>query len=439
MSKAKTSERPAAPAAAPAASPPARRQAQEIALAGPRLPYPGAVVEERFGVDRSTWKALCESRFPLAKTPEAIILALAYCRARRLDVMKGVCHIVPMWNSVLNREVETVWPSIAELRTTAFRTAQYVGADPTLFGDTKTETFRGETKARPAKNNRPAKPAQKVEATVTFPEWAQVTVYRHGVADRVDFPEPRIYYREAFGYDKGFPVPNARWSRAPSQMLEKCAEAAALRKAFPEEFGDDWTAEEMEGRLTNAAPPGEHARPDRSSFVQAGGTPTDGLIEETEAGVAQVIVPTEDDDEDDDEVPSLAEETANNPDRAKPPADTPKPAPVEEVEEEEGDPRGAAPPFDGEEEVVNNGPTGGGQADESPTKALEEYLARAVEGLRSSDLKAEADFDDYSNRTKAAIAEFPGVTEDERDDVRARFVSAFLNRKRELGFGRRGR
>ncbi len=43
-------------------------------------------------------------------------------------------------------------------------------------------------------------------------------------------------------------VANARWTRAPRQMLAKCTEAAGLREAFPEEIGGEPTAEEMDGQ-----------------------------------------------------------------------------------------------------------------------------------------------------------------------------------------------
>src|SRR5256885_16005138 len=45
-------------------------------------------------------------------------------------------------------------------------------------------------------------------------------------------------------------VPNEMWSNRPVGQLEKCAEAGALRRAFPEEIGNALTAEEMEGQHT---------------------------------------------------------------------------------------------------------------------------------------------------------------------------------------------
>src|SRR5690242_11418424 len=111
----------------------------------PRLPYPTGV-NERFGVDPASWRALVDSVFPLARTPDAIVLALSYCRARKLDPFKRVVHIVPMWNAAAGREVETVWPGIAEHRTTAFRTRQYAGADAAEFGPVVESTFAGRTK-----------------------------------------------------------------------------------------------------------------------------------------------------------------------------------------------------------------------------------------------------------------------------------------------------
>ncbi len=205
-----------------------------------RLPC-DADAAKRYGVEAGQWRVLVESVWPSAKTADAVFLALDYCRARKLDPFKRPCHIVPMWNSTLHREVETVWPGISDIRTTAARTTEYAGADETIFGQEATETFEGKTHK-----------GEKLTATLTFPTWARITVYRIIKGQRVPFPGPRVIWKETYSQMKGTPVPNTRWQRAPYQMLEKCAEAAALRKAFPEELGSVYAAEEMEGRPIEA-------------------------------------------------------------------------------------------------------------------------------------------------------------------------------------------
>ncbi|MCA3246076.1 MAG: phage recombination protein Bet [Azospirillum sp.] len=226
-------------------------------IAPPRLPFPKGV-EERFGIDRTQWKALVEAVFPMAKSPDSVVLALAYCRARRLDPFKRVVHIVPIWDSANKREVETVWPGIAEHRTTAMRTGKYGGAEATVFGPVVEERFEGATKNGP------------VSVVLKFPEWCQITVYRMVDSQRVAVPGPRVYWREYFSKLGRANVPNDRWQRAPFQMIEKCAEAAALRRAFPEEFGDEATVEESgffdQPPMKDVTPP---PPPSRQQFTPA--------------------------------------------------------------------------------------------------------------------------------------------------------------------------
>ena len=121
---------------------------QVAVIAPPRLPFHPAI-EERFGVDKSGWKALAEAIYPLAKSADAIIMALSYCKARKLDPFKRPIHIVPMWSAVEGAMVETVWPGISELRTTAFRTGNYAGMDAAEFGPpVETEFEDTSTKVR---------------------------------------------------------------------------------------------------------------------------------------------------------------------------------------------------------------------------------------------------------------------------------------------------
>jgi len=134
-----------------------------------RLAAPSAVLAE-LGIDLGTWKVLTESIFPSAKTPEGVLLAVRYCQARKLDIMRRPVHVVPMWSKALGREVETVWPGIAEVQTTAARTGQWAGMDAPRFGPDKTRTFRGRVRGEDG--------WQDIEVTGTFPAWCEVTVYR---------------------------------------------------------------------------------------------------------------------------------------------------------------------------------------------------------------------------------------------------------------------
>jgi phage recombination protein Bet len=163
----------------------------------------------------------------------------------RLDPFKRVVHIVPLWSYTGGEEgsggmVETVWPGIAELRTTAFRTGQYAGCDETVFGPDTTRTFKGRAKIK--------KEWKDVEKTVTFPAWAQITVYRTLHGERVKFVGPKVFWLESYATMGNSDLPNDMWEARPYGQLEKNAEAGALRKAFPEQLGNDLSFEEMDGR-----------------------------------------------------------------------------------------------------------------------------------------------------------------------------------------------
>lgn len=216
-------------------------------LAPPRLPY-NPVFQERYGCDGIMWRALVDGVFPSAKTVEGVILAISYCKSKNYDVMKKMVHVVPIWSSSLGREVEGVWEGVAALRATAFRTNEYAGCDETKFGPMIKKHFSGEVGK--------GQYAKRAECELEFPEWAQITVYRLVQGQRCAFPGPRVYWLAAYGAQGKSDVPNDKWQEGGgSYMLEKCTEAAALRKAFPEALGGVNAAEEMEGRRTDSTGP----------------------------------------------------------------------------------------------------------------------------------------------------------------------------------------
>mgnify|MGYP002128443965 CR=1 FL=1 len=74
-----------------------------------------------------------------------------------------------------------------------------------------------------------------------------VTVFRLVNGQPQPFPGPKCRWMETYSNrGKDDASPNAMWMKRPYAQLEKCAEAAALRRAFPEE--GSYTAEEMHGK-----------------------------------------------------------------------------------------------------------------------------------------------------------------------------------------------
>lgn len=245
---------------APAKAAP-QSQGEVAVFQPPRLPYHNAIAE-RFGLDKSSWKALVEAVFPSAKTVDSVVMALSYCKARNLDPFKKPVHIVPIWDNAKRCLVETVWPGIAELRTTAFRTGQYAGCDEAEFGDDQTLEFTGRVKGGEGYEDK--------SIIVTFPEWCRITVHRELSGRVCKFVGPKVYWLESYATMAKTDLPNEMWQTRARGQIEKCAEAAALRKAFPEELGSLYAAEEVEGRNIDVTPMPDQpavARPARADFA----------------------------------------------------------------------------------------------------------------------------------------------------------------------------
>jgi phage recombination protein Bet len=283
-----------------------------------RLPYVEGL--DAFGIDNVGWKVLTDTVFPAAKSLDAVIMALTYCRRRNLDPFKRVVHIVPMWSSEKRAMVETVWPAIAELRTTAFRTGQYAGCDEAEFGDEVEETFEDTFQPREGSRGR----AETRTETVVFPEWCRITTYRILHGQRCKFVGPKVSWLEAYGRWKNTAVPNDMWCKRPIGQLEKCAEAASLRRAFPEEIGNELTAEEMEGRSLDSAQVG-YDIPTRTDTRRAPAPNKPAEPKQIEAQAAETVDTLNQDESEREPVP-VSEQGEPQPDRRRAPAPNTKPA-----------------------------------------------------------------------------------------------------------------
>lgn len=185
---------------------------------------------------------LSSSLYPGASN-DSIRMVLGYCKAAGLDPMQKPVHIVPMWDSKAGQMRDVVMPGVGLYRTQASRSQQMAGISEPEFGPLLSEDVGGQR--------------------VTYPEWCRVTVKRllpNGTVAEFTAVE---YWLENYavkgGKEKSI-APNAMWSKRPRGQLAKCAEAQALRKAFPE-VGATPTAEEMEGKAIDAPAEVRHMGP----------------------------------------------------------------------------------------------------------------------------------------------------------------------------------
>ena len=179
--------------------------------------------------DEQLVEVLGASLYPTGSA-NSIKLVLSYCRAAGLDPMQKPVHIVPMWNGKLKCMQDVIMPGIGLYRTQANRTGQFAGMSEPEFG--------------------PMVAAKIDKVDVTYPEWCKVTVRRQLASGHVGEFTAVEYWLENYAVKGGAEkstAPNAMWAKRPRGQLAKCAQAQALRAAFPE-LGALPTAEEMEGK-----------------------------------------------------------------------------------------------------------------------------------------------------------------------------------------------
>ncbi len=151
-------------------------------------------------------------------TPDELKLFLYTASRTGLDPLTKQIHFVK--RETRTGSQMTIQTGIDGYRTIAERSGTLAGIDDAIF-DTETDEH---------------------------PNKASVTVYRIVNGERVSFTASARwseYVMQYFDKREGKTVVGTMWKKMPYLMLGKCAEALALRKAFPNDLTGLYTNEEM--------------------------------------------------------------------------------------------------------------------------------------------------------------------------------------------------
>jgi len=191
-------------------------------------------VQDPFGKISRAQVDLIKRTIADGASDDELRLFIQVCRGAKLNPFMRQAHFVPFWDSKLGIEKRAVIIGIDGFRTIAENSEVYAGNDDAIFSDDTTvsvDVWEGKGKDRKVVKTEPLK----------VPGKATITVYKIVMGVRCPFTATARWTEYYPGSKKG-----ARWHAMPYLMLGKCAEALALRKAFPSKLSGIYAQEEMD-------------------------------------------------------------------------------------------------------------------------------------------------------------------------------------------------
>ena len=155
-------------------------------------------------------------------TDDELKLFITVCRNTKLDPFVRQVHFVKRWDSKAGREVGVIQVGIDGFRSIAEMSENYAGSDDAVYKDEHEEVLAKET--------------------IEVPGSATVSVYKlMSNGERYPFTATARWKEYYPGDNIGY-----MWRKMPFNQLGKCAEALALRKAFPKLLSGLYAPEEMD-------------------------------------------------------------------------------------------------------------------------------------------------------------------------------------------------
>lgn len=201
-------------------------------------------------IEKSAGSGMSREQIDLIKTTIArgatddeLSLFVATCKRLELDPFARQIFLVKRWDNQLRREVASSQVSIDGFRLVASRTGQYRGQTAPQWCGADGVWLDVWLRPEP-------------------PAAARCGVFRQGFAE----PLYRVaryasYVQTTKDKQTGSTRPNKMWDTMPDVMLSKCAEALALRAAFPQELSGVYSPDEMDQAIDVEASPSTYHAP----------------------------------------------------------------------------------------------------------------------------------------------------------------------------------